>query len=106
MLILRKLGKGKKHLLFLLSQLMVIPIFATIYWVINKYEQGTHFKGLSGDEPFIDFLYYSMVTQTTVGYGDITPISSHTRILAMAQMLLLYLGLLLTEYDILSYFGF
>ena len=106
MLILRKLGKGKTHLLFLLSQLMVIPIFAIIYWVINKYEQGKHFKGLGGDEPFTDFLYYSMVTQTTVGYGDITPISTHTRILAMVQMLLLYLGLLLTEYDILSIFGF
>ncbi len=48
------------------------------------------FKGLHGDlsleggERF-DFIYYSFVTLTTLGYGDITPLSSQARSLSILQ---------------------
>ena len=45
------------------------------------------------------FQYYSVVTQTTLGYGDITPVSSMARGLAMAQTIIgqLYLAVLLAR---------
>ena len=34
-----------------------------------------------------DFVYYSMVTLTTLGYGDITPLSASARALAAMEAL-------------------
>jgi hypothetical protein len=39
---------------------------------------GINFSGL-GDEGFHDFLYFSFVTMTTLGYGDITPVSPYAK---------------------------
>ena len=55
---------------------------------------------------FLDLFYYSMVTQTTVGYGDIVPVSKLARVGAICQMLLVYAGLGLTEGKILKAIGF
>ena len=40
---------------------------------------------------FVDFLYFSTITQTTVGYGDILPNSSTVRVFVAAQILSGYL---------------
>jgi hypothetical protein len=44
----------------------------------------------------MDFLYYSAITQTTVGYGDIVPVSEFARSLASMEALTgqLYLAIL------------
>ena len=38
--------------------------------------------------PLLDFLYFSAVTITTLGYGDILPASSNVRRLVMIESLL------------------
>jgi uncharacterized membrane protein len=41
-----------------------------------------------------DFLYFSAITQTTVGYGDILPNSTGIRLLVVSQILLGYILLI------------
>ncbi|WMJ88945.1 potassium channel family protein [Anaerocolumna sp. MB42-C2] len=51
--------------------------------IIYNYETQCKFK-----YPFIDFLYFSAVTITTLGYGDILPNSSLVRELVMTETLI------------------
>lgn len=55
--------------------------FALIYYVMGK-------NHLSDELDFFDSLYFSVVTQTTIGYGDIIPVSRVGKTVAMVQILL------------------
>ena len=102
-------GRGHTPIYFLISQLSAILFFAILYWVFEQLEPGLHFKGTRNTHDinsFLDLFYYSMVTQTTVGYGDIVPVSKLARVGAICQMLLVYVGLGLTEGKILKAIGF
>ena len=93
-------GKVRKAFYFLISQLGAVLLFGVLYWIIEIISPGVHFKGVKRQPSghlFYDFFYYSMVTQSTVGYGDIVPVSNFARGAAMCQMLLVYAGLSLTE---------
>ena len=93
-------GKGRKAFYFLISQLGAVLLFGVLYWIIEIISPGVHFKGVKRQPSghlFYDFFYYSMVTQSTFGYGDIVPVSNFARGAAMCQMLLVYAGLSLTE---------
>ena len=92
--------KGKSLGTFIVVQIFFMILFAIIYRILAK--NNNHFKGLTADSPLLDFLYYSITTQTTVGYGDITPISRVSKILAMLQMSIIYLGIGLTEHKYLT----
>jgi len=41
----------------------------------------------SVNRPVIDYLYYEVMTFTTVGYGDIVPLSTHGKLLAICTAL-------------------
>jgi hypothetical protein len=51
--------------------------------IIYKYETQSYLK-----YPFVDFLYFSAVTITTLGYGDILPNSSMVRVLVMMETII------------------
>jgi len=40
------------------------------------------------NHPFVDFLYFSVVTVTTLGYGDITPATIVPKIVSIAQVII------------------
>jgi len=39
---------------------------------------------------YFDFIYFSMITQSTVGYGDILPNSTVVRSIVVAQIIVTY----------------
>tara|TARA_B000000557_G_C20458945_1_gene310506 strand:- start:18 stop:248 length:231 start_codon:yes stop_codon:yes gene_type:complete len=64
--------------------------FAIFYYYIGTSTQDNHFRIVEGKITPLKALYLSIVTQTTVGFGDIAPISALARIVAMIQMILGY----------------
>ena len=83
---------------FFILQIIIITIFAILYELLEIWKPNVHFKGLHHDTvTFLDFLYFSVTTQTTVGYGDIVPSSPLTRIITMVQMLMSYIVLVVTD---------
>lgn len=73
----------------LLAVVIIIVIFATVYWDVDRNSKITQFNGIESKDKndFHTKLYYSITTQSTVGYGDITPNSRLTRTLTSIQML-------------------
>jgi hypothetical protein len=74
---------------YLASYLALLLVFAFLYYLA-----GSEFKVLSG---FNDAIYLSVVTATTLGFGDIVPVSGLARFLVCCQVLssVLLVGLFL-----------
>lgn len=67
--------------------LLLGTIWAILYSNVN-YLSVDAFKGLSDDNTrlhFSEFVYYSFVTLTTLGFGDITPLSPFAKALTFMQ---------------------
>jgi len=107
--LLKMFKSGETLLMFLLTQLTMIIVFAFAYWMLSHAKPcpagkpNCHFYGLGPHSSLLDFFYYSLSTQTTVGYGDIVPMSKHARLMSMVQMSMIYLGIGITEVKIMSY---
>ena len=71
-----------------------IVIFAAIYRIIDHISIVQHFyvRGELRDLTFVESLYFSMVTISTLGYGDIIPATNAIRFIVGAQT---FLGTLL-----------
>ncbi|HET7001995.1 MAG TPA: ion channel, partial [Puia sp.] len=66
--------------------LLTALIFALLYHSIFLLFGQSAFKGLSHYERS-EFMYFSLTTLTTVGYGDITPVNQFARSLANLEAL-------------------
>ena len=62
----------------------VLAVFAIEYDLLPHTPEATIIYG----RPLIDYLYYEIVTFTTVGYGDIIPPTAQGKVLAMCTALL------------------
>lgn len=71
--------------------LALVPVFGVIYWLNPEFWK----EPLS----FIQSIYFSVVTITTLGYGDITPITEIARSLTALQSLMgiILIGLFLNS---------
>ena len=97
---------GIDFVVFVFWQLIMVLIFAFAYWILahaNRCPSGNNceFYGLGSHSSLMDFFYYSLTTQTTVGFGDIVPMSKIARFLSMLQMTMIYLVIGITEAKIL-----
>jgi uncharacterized membrane protein len=61
--------------------------FAGIYAGINDFER-IGFFAQPGPKTNVDFLYFSFITQTTVGYGDLTPGTDVGRVVVTFEALI------------------
>ena len=67
--------------------LLISLVFALLYQSVYQLQGDASFKGLSlADRK--EFMYFSLVTLTTVGYGDITPAAVIARSLANFESLI------------------
>jgi len=84
---------------------MIVIVFAAIYRIIDRYAPGTHFlfTGEARDLSFIECLYFSIITLSTVGYGDLVPLSPMVRLIVSAEILFGVLLLLFGFSEIISY---
>ena len=78
--LLKRLGRTLTA--FAVGYLFIIFAFSTFYAAVWRLQGPGAFAGLSPDPGFPTFLYFSLVTATTIGYGDIVPHSGFARCLA------------------------
>lgn len=71
-------GYGTKPQWMLITVLLSIVAFATVYYTVPYISFG-HAK------TYIDYLYVSGITYFTVGYGDITPLNSLTKLVVLLE---------------------
>jgi len=70
--------------------LLIGLIFAIVYTMFVFFWPKDAFQGLTHDGKaiqFDNFLYFSFVTLTTAGYGDITPLNPMLRTIAYLEMI-------------------
>lgn len=79
--------------LTLLSEvLLCVVLFAFVYYILAL-QKNIHFKNTtslvtnSQEINIVDALYFSLVTQSTVGYGSIVPVSMISKICVSFQVL-------------------
>ena len=72
---------------------VAILLFTLIYFTLSKAEDE-QFNGLDKNSSFFDHLYFAFTVQSTVGFGDMYPISAIAKTVVMIQQTLLVLGLL------------
>jgi len=68
----------------------VVIVFACFYRIIDRLIPGVHFMviGVGRDISFLESLYFSIITLSTVGYGDLVPASSLVRAVASLQIVI------------------
>jgi hypothetical protein len=64
-------------------------VYALLSWIVIDAAAITYFEQI----PFADALYFSFITGLTIGYGDITPVTSAGRVFAVLTG---FVGILIT----------
>ncbi len=81
-------GLVKPAFAFLTFYSMIVILFAALYRMIGYLDDSPSFliDGIGRDPTFLESLYFSLVTVSTVGYGDIVPLTYAARIVVALQI--------------------
>jgi voltage-gated potassium channel len=84
---------------------LIVIVFASVYRLVDRYFAGAHFlvNGEVHDLSFTECLHFSIITLSTVGYGDIVPASSPVRLIVGVEIICGVLLLLFGFSEIISY---
>ncbi len=84
-LLLHSLRKSlNKILVYFMFVLILVTCLGTLMYMVESGVPGTHFTDIGTS------VYWAIVTMTTVGYGDITPVTPIGRLLSAFVMLMGY----------------
>lgn len=73
----------------ILSNLLLIVVFAELYWQVDRSPDSadqTHF----GFESVLDAYYFSVVTSSSVGYGDVLPQTRKAKMLTIVHIVSMF----------------
>jgi hypothetical protein len=103
--------RGRRHIRHriigaIVAYLVIGLVWALVYGFIEVVEPGSFtiadniaawVESDPADKPFSVFIYFSFVTLTTLGYGDVTPVSDAARNLAWLEAMVgqLYLAIMI-----------
>jgi hypothetical protein len=76
---------------YVYTNLFVILLFSFIYWYYGtpeNFKSNTHFDATE-NMSYLNALYFSATTHSSVSYGDITPKSKFMQIIVIAHIILL-----------------
>jgi len=71
----------------LCAYLLIGLLFSTAYMFMSVAEGGSIFSQIQ-QATTVDTMYYSFITMTTVGYGDLTPVQDLPRMIAVTEALI------------------
>jgi hypothetical protein len=77
---------GQAHLYTAVNIYLLLGLlWATLYLAIDAFYPGSIQVGSHPADRQTEFLYFSLVTLSTIGYGDIVPLTGEVRILAALE---------------------
>lgn len=90
---------------FLTCYSLLVILFASTYFVMDHFAVRPNFRieGAARAITFTESLYFSLITLSTVGYGDISPTSNFARMLTGVEIVCGILLLLFGFNEILSF---
>ena len=90
---------------FLTFYTLQVIVFGAIYRLIDQFSSSDHFAvaGVARTLDFQESLYFSIVTLSTVGYGDIVPLTDTVRVVVSVQIVMGVLLLLFGFSEIMLY---
>jgi voltage-gated potassium channel len=90
---------------FLTFYALLVILFASIFSIASQFSGGDHFRvdNVTRALSFSEAMHFSIVTISTVGYGDIVPASNIARVLASIEVICGVLLLLFGVSELLEY---
>ena len=90
---------------FLTFYALLVILFASIFSIISQFAGPDHFKvgNVTRAITFSEAVHFSVVTISTVGYGDIVPASNIARLMASAEVICGVMLLLFGVSELLEY---
>ena len=73
--------KQVRPLRAILLRFAIAGLLVVLNWMLVVVERDDYTDSRDGDVSVVDALYYTTVTLTTTGYGDITPVTDSARLL-------------------------
>lgn len=87
MLFLSNLLQAKRYKRFIIIHLLLLLFFTRLYYLSYKVIKDDTFKTDKTETmTFYDFFYFTLITQATIGYGDIVPIHPLTKMINILQI--------------------